>query len=105
MEIEGLWARPLTAALLTALILFFWGVTGCASQAATVKTELETAINALEPEAPPAPVLEPVRFRDYEGGLWLSYEDYRALERNVIALREYAARLKIIVEYYREEKR
>jgi hypothetical protein len=56
---------------------------------------------ALEPEAPPAPEMEPVRFEDRDGGLWLSYGDYRALERNVIALREYAARLEIIVEFYR----
>jgi hypothetical protein len=61
-------------------------------------------VNALEPEAPPAPEEEPVRFEDRDGGLWLSYEDYRALERNVIALREYAARLLLIAEYYREDR-
>ena len=100
MEIEGLWARLLTAALLAGLIVFSWVVTGCASQAAA-PGELERAIEALEPEAPPAPEEEPVRFRDADGGLWLSYEDYRALERNVIALREYAGRLLLIVDYYR----
>jgi hypothetical protein len=36
--------------------------------------------------------------------LWLPYENYRALERNAIALREYAARLLLIAEYYREER-
>jgi hypothetical protein len=47
--------------------------------------------------------MEPVEFEDRDGGLWLSYEDYRALERNVIALREYAARLEAAIGFYREE--
>jgi hypothetical protein len=46
--------------------------------------------------------MEPVRFVDREGGLWLSYDQYRALEWNVIALREYAQRLEIILEFYEE---
>lgn len=51
---------------------------------------------------PPEPVMEQVRFVDRDGGLWLSYEQYRALERNIIALREYAQRLVIIIEFYQE---
>jgi hypothetical protein len=47
--------------------------------------------------------MEPVRFEDRDGGLWLSYDNYRALERNVIALREYAARLEIIIGFYEEQ--
>jgi hypothetical protein len=47
--------------------------------------------------------MEPVRFEDRGGGLWLSYDNYRALERNVIALREYAERLEIIIGFYQEE--
>jgi hypothetical protein len=49
-------------------------------------------------------LLEPVEFQDRDGGLWLSYSDYRSLERNVLALREYAARLEIILKFYREEE-
>jgi hypothetical protein len=50
--------------------------------------------------------METVHFEDRgDGGLWLSYNDYRALERNVIALREYTARLEIIIKFYREEYR
>lgn len=52
---------------------------------------------------PKAPDMEPVSFKDRDGGLWLSYDDYRALERNVIALREYAARLEIIIGFYKGE--
>ncbi len=55
------------------------------------------------PPMPKAPDMEPVAFEDRDGGLWLSYEDYRALERNVIALREYAARLEVIIGFYVEE--
>jgi hypothetical protein len=48
--------------------------------------------------------MEPVGFEERDGGLWLSYNDYRALERNIIAMREYQARLLLIIEFYREEK-
>jgi hypothetical protein len=88
--------------LLIALIIFS---AGCANRPAALPvTELDAAVKALEPEAPAAPEEEPVRFEERDGGLWLSYENYRALERNVIALREYAARLSLIAEYYREER-
>ena len=99
--------RLLTAILCAGLIIFS---AGCASQAAAVTGELEAAVDALEPDVPDAPYEEPVRFEDAatklpsDEGLWLSYRDYRSLERNVIALREYAARLLLIVEYYREER-
>jgi hypothetical protein len=54
---------------------------------------------------PQPPAMEPVRFEDHgDGGLWLSYSDYRALERNVIAMREYSARLEIIIKFYRGEQ-
>lgn len=53
------------------------------------------------PPTPKAPDMEPVRFVDRDGGLWLSYDDYRALERNVIALREYIAKLENILEFYK----
>jgi hypothetical protein len=45
-----------------------------------------------------------VLFEDRDGGLWLSYENYRALERNVITMREYTARLEIIIGFYREKQ-
>jgi S-methylmethionine-dependent homocysteine/selenocysteine methylase len=44
------------------------------------------------------PVTEPVAFVDKDGGLRLSYDEYRALERNIIAMREYAAQSKQIDE-------
>jgi hypothetical protein len=56
------------------------------------------------PEAPSAPEMAAVRFEDRDGGLWLSYADYRALEKNITAMREYAARLELIVELYREDE-
>ena len=94
--------KLLTAVLCIGLTVFL--AAGCAGQAAAV-TELDAAVTALEPEAPPAPEEEPVRFEDRDGGLWLSYSDYRALERNVIALREYEARLLLIIGFYKKEKK
>jgi len=60
------------------------------------------AMNALAPPLPVAPEMEQVIFEDRDGGLWLSYNDYRALERNIIALREYSRRLEVIIWFYRE---
>jgi hypothetical protein len=57
----------------------------------------------LKPPVPKAPALEAVRFEDRDGGLWLSYDDYRALERNITAMREYAGRLEIIIGFYEGE--
>jgi hypothetical protein len=45
--------------------------------------------------------MERVAFEDRDGGLWLSYKDYRALERNVMAMREHAAKLSAVIEYYK----
>jgi hypothetical protein len=89
----------LTAILFLALTLF----SGCATGKAITTAEIEAAVKAIAPEVPAAPVLEPVEFQEKDGGLWLSYNDYRSLERNVIALREYTAKLEIIIGFYREE--
>jgi hypothetical protein len=86
--------------LFLALTLF----SGCATGKAITTAEIEAAIKAIAPEVPSAPVPEPVEFQDRDGGLWLSYNDYRSLERNVIALREYTARLEAIIDFYREDK-
>jgi hypothetical protein len=58
-----------------------------------VSADTEAVLTALTPPRPAAPVTEPVAFADRDRGLYLAYERYRALERNIIALREYAARL------------
>jgi hypothetical protein len=82
-----------------ALILF----SGCATGRAVTTAEIERAIKSIAPEAPAAPLLEPVEFQDRDGGLWLSYNDYRSLERNIIAMREYMTRLEIILKFYQED--
>ncbi|WP_187426440.1 hypothetical protein [Treponema phagedenis] len=46
--------------------------------------------------------MEPVLFEDKDGGLWLSYDAYRALERNIISLKEYASRLEVIIAFWEE---
>jgi len=66
-------------------------------------TRLEAAAGALEPDLPDEPEEEAVVFEERDGGLWLSYENYRALERNVIALREYAAGLRLLAGHYRAD--
>jgi hypothetical protein len=71
---------------------------GCKTTSAP---ETAKALAILVPPIPPAPVMEPVRFIDRDGGLWLSYEQYRSLERNVIALREYTAKLETIIDFTR----
>lgn len=51
---------------------------------------------------PPKPALASVNFEDKDGGLWLSYADYRALEGNVKALQSYAEELDLLADYYEE---
>ena len=48
--------------------------------------------------------MEPVTFEEKDGGLWLSYEAYRALERNIIAMREYTAHLEVIIAFWEEKE-
>jgi hypothetical protein len=61
-------------------------------------------MNAIAPPMPVSPEMEPVHFEDRDGGLWLSYNDYRSLERNIIAMREHVRMLEIIIGFYREDK-
>lgn len=97
--------RLLIPILLLALTIF---LSSCKTTAhkeylASVQDWAE-AMNALAPPLPVAPEMEQVIFEDRDGGLWLSYNDYRALERNIIALREYSRRLEVIIWFYREGK-
>jgi hypothetical protein len=61
-------------------------------------------MKALIPPMPDIPEMEPVRFEERDGGLWISYNDYRSLERNTIAMREYARKLETVIGFYREGK-
>lgn len=92
------WLRQATAILLTGLMIFL--AAACRTNPAPEAAE---ALALLAPPVPAAPEMEPVRFEDLDGGLWLSYDEYRALERNIIATREYAARLETVIEFYRGE--
>lgn len=85
--------RLLILVLLAALTVFSAG--SCVTAPAKPP---EAAIPILE--RPPKPEMEQPIFVDKAGGLWLSYSDYRALERNVIAMREYAAKLEALLDYY-----
>jgi len=85
--------------LLIALTIF---LSSCKSTQIT-NAEIAQTLAAIQPPMPTPPVMEAVQFEDKDGGLWLSYNDYRALERNIISLREYAARLEIVIWFYRED--
>jgi len=89
-----------TAVLLIGLIIF--STTSCKSTQIT-PADVEKTLAAVAPPMPVPPEMETVVFEDRDGGLWLSYNDYRALERNVIAMREYAGRLEIVIKFYRED--
>lgn len=92
--------KHLTVVLLIGLTAF---LTNCKTlQIPSV--EVEKALSALAPPVPQMPEMEPVAFEDKDEGLWLSYNNYRALERNVIALHEYISKLKTVVNFYRGEQ-
>jgi hypothetical protein len=66
-----------------------------------VKTE--AVIEQLAPLMPEFPTMEPVYFVSIEKYLCLSSDDYRALERNVIGLREYIEKLEAVLKFYQGE--
>ena len=92
--------RLLTAVLLIGLISCL--TNSCKSSAQITQAEVGKTLAAIAPPMPVPPEMEPVTFEDRDSGLWLSYNNYRALERNMIALREYAGRLEIVIRFYRE---
>jgi hypothetical protein len=88
-------------------LILIWSIelivfSGCKTPG-NLKSTPETAkvLAVLILPVPPESTMEQVRFLDRDGGLWLSYQ-YRALERNVTALWEYAERLIIVIEFYQE---
>jgi hypothetical protein len=85
--------------LLVALTIF---LSSCKTAQIT-SAEIAGTLAAIQPPMPTPPATEPVMFEDKNGGLWLSYNDYRALERNIIALREYAQKLETVIWFYRED--
>jgi hypothetical protein len=62
---------------------------------------IESIVEEVAPPMPELPSMERVSFLALDDLLCLSYDDYRALERNVIALREYIEKLEVVVEFYR----
>jgi len=100
MRIGKALRKPLTAILLIALIIY----SSSCKTTQTAPADVQAVLAAIAPPMPVPPEMEPVFFEDRDGGLWLSYNDYRALERNVIAMREYAAKLEIVIRFYRGEQ-
>jgi hypothetical protein len=96
---ENLWRPLLTVAFCLALINFLNNCHSFRPLAFPVKTE--TVIEVIAPPLPEMPNMERVSFLALDDLLCLSYDDYRALERNVIALREYIEKLEVVVEFYR----
>ncbi len=66
---------------------------GCVSQAPLKRPILEL---------PPAPSIQGVEFQDTEGGLFLSYREYRKLEENIIEYRRYILDLEAQLGFYKE---
>ena len=88
--------------LLIVPTIFF--LVNCATRpAGCLDADAEAVLSAIAPAIPAMPQIEPVRFEARDGGLWLSHDDYRALERNIIAMREYAARLEAVLEFWAGE--
>ena len=98
-------AKNLTIQLMPVLLLVLtiFLAAGCATVKPVSHEDIAETLSALTPPIPAPPVMEAVEFRDADGGLWLSYDDYRSLERNIIALREYAERLEVIIRFYTED--
>lgn len=88
--------------LLIAPIIFLMG---CQTTRSPTKAEIDETLSMIAPEVPLSPVMEKVSFEEKYTGLWLSFDDYRSLERNIIALREHIARLEVIIGFYQGESK
>ena len=95
---------PLLLTLLLLLVQIVFFQTGCTTAKAPTTAGIDAVLQNIAPEKPPAPIMEQVLFEDKDGGLWLSYEAYRALERNIIAMREYVAHLEVIIAFWEEKE-
>ena len=95
---------PLLLMLILLLVPTVFFQTGCTTTKAPSNADIDAVLKNIAPTKPPAPIMEQVVFKDKDGGLWLSYEAYRALERNIIAMKEYAARLEVIIAFWEEKE-
>jgi hypothetical protein len=96
---ENLWRPLLTVAFCLALINLLNNCHSFKPLAFPVKTE--TVIEVIAPPLPEMPFMERVTFVSVDDYLCLSYDEYRALERNVIGLREYIEKLEAVLQFYR----
>ena len=96
---------PLLLTLLLLLVQIVFFQTGCTTAKAPTNADIDAVLQNIAPEKPPAPVMEQVTFEDKDGGLWLSYEAYRVLERNIIAMREYTAHLEVIIAFWEKKEK
>jgi hypothetical protein len=94
------WPGRILPGLCVALTIF---LVDCKTSPIVEPATEPSILETIAPPMPPTPLIEPVNFADKDEGLWLSYNDYRSLERNIISLREYAARLEVIIDFYTEE--
>ncbi len=54
--------------------------------------------------APAKPIYEKVNFDSRDDGLFISYADYRKLERNIIEMRTYIEKLEGLIDIYSNQK-
>lgn len=80
-----------------ALTLFL----GCVSPPIGLIPPLEIDLVEVVP-IPSAPEMLPVHFTDTGSGLLLTYDDYRALETNIIRMRLYQDELRALIEAHRD---
>ena len=98
---KGTHSRVLVMTVLLLVLTVFFQ-TGCRTVRGAAQADIDAVIQNIAPEKPAVPYMEPVVFEDKDGGLWLSYDAYRALERNIISLKEYASRLEVIIAFWEE---
>lgn len=84
--------------MLAGLTLF----SACQTVKSPPEADTQAVLDKLIPPRPLPPAEEPVAFEEKDGGLWLSYENYRALERNIIELRRYMAQAEAVLDFYEE---
>lgn len=85
---------------LTLLIVLITSFPSCETTA-----EMEIPQQKQKLDIPTPPVMKSVNFADQpdDGGLFISYENYRNLENNIIEYRRYIKELEKQIRFYRGE--
>ena len=86
------------------IVLTVFSVTCRTTEYEDISGEITETLERAVPPVPSPPAMLPVHFEEQDNGLWLSYDDYRNLEKNIISYRSHIDKLMIVIDFYTEKE-